>query len=276
MELQQGHRGWYIFSRTTIWERVGRENGDSLVIFLDKKISSGSGKWRMATNLFSPVCGSAQSCHRNVFLMLLSGHSEQRDDLVLSVLCVMGPSWFTPLLRACVRKLKGLSVTCPHKAVLSKQGWWAKQKQLARTVITSLFSLAGITTVLTMSTIMTGVSASMPQVSYIKAVDVYLWISFLFVFLSVIEYAAVNYLTTIEERKQLKKRGKVRPSVFCCLWKHHGSHIVVLIHHCDNRTVTISFSTLYLTFFFFQLGEGRQSVLLSEILRGLCFLSLFL
>uniref|UniRef100_A0A8D0EMJ7 GABA(C) receptor n=1 Tax=Strix occidentalis caurina TaxID=311401 RepID=A0A8D0EMJ7_STROC len=77
----------------------------------------------------------------------------------------------------------------------------------------------GITTVLTMSTIMTGVSASMPQVSYIKAVDVYLWISFLFVFLSVIEYAAVNYLTTIEERKQLKKRGKVQSSVFFCLQK---------------------------------------------------------
>ncbi|XP_075450168.1 gamma-aminobutyric acid receptor subunit rho-3 isoform X2 [Ascaphus truei] len=35
----------------------------------------------------------------------------------------------------------------------------------------------GITTVLTMSTIITGVSASMPQVSYIKAVDVYLWSS---------------------------------------------------------------------------------------------------
>ncbi|OCT93876.1 gamma-aminobutyric acid receptor subunit rho-3 [Xenopus laevis] len=66
----------------------------------------------------------------------------------------------------------------------------------------------GITTVLTMSTIITGVSASMPQVSYVKAVDVYLWISFLFVFLSVIEYAAVNYLTTVEERKQLKRRGK--------------------------------------------------------------------
>ncbi|XP_019379454.1 PREDICTED: gamma-aminobutyric acid receptor subunit rho-3 [Gavialis gangeticus] len=71
----------------------------------------------------------------------------------------------------------------------------------------------GITTVLTMSTIITGVSASMPQVSYIKAVDIYLWISFVFVFLSVIEYAAVNYLTTVEERKQLKKRGKV-PGVY--------------------------------------------------------------
>uniref|UniRef100_A0A287A6C3 GABA(C) receptor n=1 Tax=Sus scrofa TaxID=9823 RepID=A0A287A6C3_PIG len=62
----------------------------------------------------------------------------------------------------------------------------------------------GITTVLTMSTILSGVSTSMPQVSYIKAVDVYLWVSSLFVFLSVIEYAAVNYLTTVEERKQFK------------------------------------------------------------------------
>lgn len=66
----------------------------------------------------------------------------------------------------------------------------------------SVFS--GITTVLTMSTIITGVSASMPQVSYVKAVDIYLWASFLFVFLSVIEYAAVNYFTTVEEMKKLK------------------------------------------------------------------------
>ncbi len=49
----------------------------------------------------------------------------------------------------------------------------------------------------------------MPQVSYVKAVDIYLWASFLFVFLSVIEYAAVNYFTTVEEMKRLKK-GKVR------------------------------------------------------------------
>lgn len=69
---------------------------------------------------------------------------------------------------------------------------------------------AGITTVLTMSTIVTGVNASMPQVSYIKAVDVYMWVSSLFVFLSVIEYAAVNYLTTVEEWKQLNRRRKVR------------------------------------------------------------------
>ncbi|KAM4713461.1 gamma-aminobutyric acid receptor subunit rho-1-like isoform 2-T2 [Anableps anableps] len=70
----------------------------------------------------------------------------------------------------------------------------------------------GITTVLTMSTIITGVNASMPRVSYIKAVDVYLWISFVFVFLSVIEYAAVNYLSTLQERKERKLQEKYQES----------------------------------------------------------------
>lgn len=64
-----------------------------------------------------------------------------------------------------------------------------------------------------MSTIITGVNASMPRVSYIKAVDIYLWVSFVFVFLSVLEYAAVNYLTTVRDGKDRKLREKAREQV---------------------------------------------------------------
>lgn len=55
------------------------------------------------------------------------------------------------------------------------------------------FCPAGITTVLTMTTISTGVRSSLPRISYVKAIDIYLVMCFVFVFAALLEYAAVNY-----------------------------------------------------------------------------------
>jgi gamma-aminobutyric acid receptor subunit beta len=60
-------------------------------------------------------------------------------------------------------------------------------------IITMKCFCQGITTVLTMTTISTGVRSSLPRISYVKAIDVYLVMCFVFVFAALLEYAAVNY-----------------------------------------------------------------------------------
>jgi len=74
--------------------------------------------------------------------------------------------------------------------------------------------LLGITTVLTMTTISTGVRSALPRISYVKAIDIYLVICFVFVFAALLEYAAVNYNywgSKVKRRKDAKRR--LPPSV---------------------------------------------------------------
>lgn len=67
----------------------------------------------------------------------------------------------------------------------------------------------GITTVLTMTTISTGVRSSLPRISYVKAIDIYLVMCFVFVFAALLEYAAVNYTYWgARAKKKVKQKMK--------------------------------------------------------------------
>ena len=49
----------------------------------------------------------------------------------------------------------------------------------------------GITTVLALTTLMFGIQASLPRVGHVKAIDVFLMSSFIFVFAALVEYAII-------------------------------------------------------------------------------------
>nr|BAW87781.1 GABA-gated chloride channel [Periplaneta americana] len=60
----------------------------------------------------------------------------------------------------------------------------------------------GVTTVLTMTTLMSSTNAALPKISYVKSIDVYLGTCFAMVFASLLEYATVGYMA---KRIQMRK-----------------------------------------------------------------------
>lgn len=63
-----------------------------------------------------------------------------------------------------------------------------------------------------MTTISTGVRSSLPRISYVKAIDIYLVMCFVFVFAALLEYAAVNYTYWGARAKKKKKEKKQKDS----------------------------------------------------------------
>nr|XP_025042408.1 glycine receptor subunit alpha-3 [Pelodiscus sinensis] len=79
----------------------------------------------------------------------------------------------------------------------------------------------GITTVLTMTTQSSGSRASLPKVSYVKAIDIWMAVCLLFVFSALLEYAAVNFvsrqhkeLLRFRRKRKKNKDDEVRESRF--------------------------------------------------------------
>ena len=58
-----------------------------------------------------------------------------------------------------------------------------------------------------MTTLLFGIQSSLPSVPYIKAVDLFMIVSFASVFAALIEFAVVNYTSMSEKEKR-----KIRPA----------------------------------------------------------------
>ncbi|KAM9311068.1 gamma-aminobutyric acid receptor subunit alpha-6 [Gastrophryne carolinensis] len=93
-------------------------------------------------------------------------------------------------------------IPCSMTVVLSQVVFWINKESVpARTV-------AGITTVLTMTTLSISARHSFPKVSYATAMDWFIAVCFAFVFSALIEFAAVNYFTNLQTQKDMMKVAK--------------------------------------------------------------------
>ncbi|XP_063056292.1 gamma-aminobutyric acid receptor subunit gamma-3 [Engraulis encrasicolus] len=99
-------------------------------------------------------------------------------------------------------------IPCILTVVLSWVSFWIKKESTpARTTL-------GITTVLTMTTLSTVARNSLPRVSYVTAMDLFVTVCFLFVFAAMMEYAALNYYSYCTRRPLGKTKRSVRQPCF--------------------------------------------------------------
>ncbi|TSW75999.1 Gamma-aminobutyric acid receptor subunit gamma-3 [Bagarius yarrelli] len=74
-------------------------------------------------------------------------------------------------------------------------------------------TFGGITTVLTMTTLSTVARTSLPRVSYVTAMDLFVTVCFLFVFAALMEYATLNYYSYSVRRPTCNKTRRPNYSV---------------------------------------------------------------
>ncbi|XP_069178260.1 glycine receptor subunit alpha-2 [Procambarus clarkii] len=84
----------------------------------------------------------------------------------------------------------------------------------------------GVTTLLTVSSKSSGIQAGLPQVSYVKAIDVWMGACTAFVFCALLEFTFVNYLWRRRPQVELRSRGGSNGT---CLAERYA-HITTYAH----------------------------------------------
>uniref|UniRef100_A0A3B4FUE6 Gamma-aminobutyric acid receptor subunit gamma-1-like n=1 Tax=Pundamilia nyererei TaxID=303518 RepID=A0A3B4FUE6_9CICH len=92
-------------------------------------------------------------------------------------------------------------IPCSMIVVLSWVSFWINKDAVpARTSL-------GITTVLTMTTLSTISRKSLPKVSYITAMDLFVSVCFIFTFAALMEYGTLHYFTSNRQTKKSKQKA---------------------------------------------------------------------
>ncbi|KAK3524621.1 hypothetical protein QTP70_030927 [Hemibagrus guttatus] len=98
-------------------------------------------------------------------------------------------------------------IPCIMTVILAQVSFWINKESVpARTVF-------GITTVLTMTTLSISARHSLPKVSYATAMDWFIAVCFAFVFSALIEFAAVNYFSTVQANRERRRANTARAAM---------------------------------------------------------------
>ncbi|EMP26733.1 Gamma-aminobutyric acid receptor subunit gamma-1 [Chelonia mydas] len=95
-----------------------------------------------------------------------------------------------------------------------------------------------ITTVLTMTTLSTIARKSLPKVSYVTAMDLFVSVCFIFVFAALMEYGTLHYFTSNKKgNKEKEKSSKHKPAKSSAIAVRPGSTLIAInnINHLQQR-----------------------------------------